>query len=179
MYKRINDDNAVIEVAENLFKYQNFKGDVVCSKYKQNYYNDSSLKAMLSIMRSYLLTGKKDNKRVPPIFYATVDKCLANHVQPLKASEADAARAFRNKPQKSKVVKKTVKTSTPVYEKKVLKNFENYKKQTYKLALQVEDMIKICPDESYMNGYMDAFKQMEKQLGQTLNFKQVKISILD
>ena len=163
-------DDVVREVAKNLYRLQNFKAGAVCREFKQSYYQDSSLKAMLSLLRKYLNTGKRDTKRVSKVFYTTINNCIDNNAEILIPSNRDAARNFirKSKNNPRSVISSRVSTTprtTPV--------------QNYKIALQVDDMIKICPNQSYMDGYMDAFKQMERQLGQTLNFKQIKINILE
>ena len=168
MYKKGYSDQHLIDVTTSLFKYQNFKGESMVKKVPSNYYKGTSLKAMSAIMRNYLRTGDRSNKRVQPLFYDTLDKCVANHVQPLVPSANDKAGVYKGR-------KNTAKAVVTKAAKHVTKPINT----SYKLALQVDDMIKICPNQSYMDGYMDAFKQMEKQLGQTLNFKQIKISIVD
>ena len=62
------DPQAQVELAKQLYRFQNFKSSVIPQKVESDVYQSSSVVAFYSIMRRYLYTGHKDLQRALPIF---------------------------------------------------------------------------------------------------------------
>ena len=183
--KSSTSEQAQIDLATQLYKYQNFKSSVIASKVQSDTYQTSSIIAFHSLLRKYVHTGKKDLQRALPQFYTAIDELKAKCYSTLRPSDDEAARAFinhdhSNKNKKVKVTKieadlpksdkvddKTVKISPETLEKIKANN-----KQTY-VGLRNGDQIRLFSNKDEMNGYVKAYEDNNLQI----TFDKVKITI--
>ena len=88
------DPQAQVDLAKQLYRFQNFKSSVIPQKVESDVYQSSSVVAFYSIMRRYLYTGHKDLQRALPIFFDTIDAQKEECVQLLRPSEKEQARPY-------------------------------------------------------------------------------------
>lgn len=184
MPKVKQSDDVIREAATTLFKYQNFKSTSLKKRIGTiGKYQHSSLVALHSLARAYLATGKRDLKRVSPVFYETLDNCLKSHVQPLVPTNKELAQSYRAIPKrgakKSSSVKITKTEPSNVSRMNKIPNFKPMKVVHSQLGLQFENRVMICESEDYMNGYIQAFEDMKNELGRSVEFKKVKLNIVE
>lgn len=184
MPKVKQSDDVIREAATTLFKYQNFKAASLKKRIGTiGKYQHSSLIALHSLVRAYLAVGKKDLKRVSPVFYETIDECVKSHVQPLVPTNKELAQAFKSLPRrgqrKASSVKITKTEPTSVSRMTKIPNFKPMKITHSQVGLQFENRVMICESEDYMNGYIQAFEDMKNELGRTVDFKKVKLNIVE
>lgn len=183
--KSSTSEQAQIDLATQLYKYQNFKSSVIPSKVQSDTYQTSSIIAFHSLLRKYVHTGAKDLQRALPQFYTAIDELKAKCYSTLRPSEDEAARAFinhdhNNKSKKVKVTKieadlpksdkiddKTVKISADTLEK-----IKANTRQTY-VGLRNGDQIRLFSNKDEMSGYVKAYEDNNLQI----TFDKVKITI--
>jgi len=183
MVKAAAPESAQIEVAQNLYKHQNFKSTAIPEKVKSSYYKSSSIVALHSILRRYLATGLKDEERASALFYDTIDNLRNTHCSILRPSAAEEARPYTACPKRGKKAKSPVKIITPAKKsynpnsnKIEISNdtMEKIKSRNTYLALKLEDSFMTFANDSEMNGFLKACTQFGKNADE---FEKVKITV--
>ena len=81
------------KVAETIVKYQNFKNEIAVSKMDSSLGKSTRLNYLTYGIR-YLKTGYKSSI-VPSSIYKCLDKCVEQHIQPLRPNIDDAKRIYK------------------------------------------------------------------------------------
>jgi hypothetical protein len=183
MVKASAPESAQIEVAQNLYKYQNFKSTSIPKRVHSNYYKDSSVVALHSIMRRYLATGYRDEVRASALFYDTLDNLRNTHCSILRPSAEEEARPYSACPKKGKRSKASVKVITPAKKEFNPKSnkieisestMERIKSRNTYIALKLEDSFMTFTNMDEMNGFLKACTQFGKNAE---DFEKVKITV--
>lgn len=176
------DLQAQIELAQQLYRYQNFRAVCLENKIQSDNYQFSSIKAFHSLLRRYLATGEKDLQRATDTFYNTIDKLKETHCAILTPSQKDLAPVYKRKPKGVRKSKSYVSKSIPV---EVGSNTQTskinlsqdtlnkIKKTDTVVGIKVNDCIKLFDNEDIMKGFVDAFSFMENPPV----YKKVKVTI--
>lgn len=182
--KQPMDTEVTVNLATQLYKYQNYKSSAAVKNIDCSAYQDSSIIAFHSLLRKYITTGQKDLQRANDTFYNTIDSLREKHYTILRPSEQDQARPYTLHSRKTKSV---VKTSTDNSVKPVSKDpqklnisadtMEKVKQCMDKsvIGVQVEDSIKLFDNEDVMKGFISAFSYMENPP----KFRKVKVTITE
>lgn len=186
MAKVAAPESEVISVAQQLYKHQNFKSSVIPNKVVSNFYKDSSVVALHSMLRRYLATGVKDLTRTPEVFYTTVDNLRNTHCSILRPSLSEEARPYTGHPGRGKrsskkassvkIVSPAKKEYNPNSNKIEISNdtMEKLKSKNTYIALQLEDSFMTFSNDDEMNGFLKACVQFGKPSDE---FKKVKITV--
>ena len=185
MAKASAPESAQIEVAQQLYKHQNFKSTAIPTRVTSSYYKSSSIVALHSILRRYLATGVKDEERASALFYNTIDNLRNTHCSILRPSLEEEAKPYVACPKRGKKAKKasSVKIVTPAkkaYDPNSNKieisndTMEKIKSRNTYMALQLEDSFMTFTNEDEMNGFLKACVQFGKPSDE---FKKVKITV--
>lgn len=176
----------IVRIAQQLYKYSNYKRTLIPQKVSSEYYADGSLIALYSILRKYLATSEKDLKRAPNVFFDTIDSLAANHYAKFTPKKDEEAAPYsrqpnRGRPKSSKV--KKIRTNEEVETTPSFNSNEkiNISKETlqkiqdakYYIGVKVNDAIKLFDNEDIMKGFISAFSYMENPP----TYSKVKITI--
>ena len=170
------DTEALNSVATQLFKHQDFKLSVALQRVKSNVYRPGTLQTYFTGMRRFIATGDADLNRAPQAFYDLIRSYMNTHVAKLTPSEADkadtyTARGHNRRGGKVKVVKPAEKKVTKDPSKIQLSNetLEKIKKipeKVHTVGLMVSgkntSKIKVFKNEDVLEGYMEAYKEMDE-----------------
>ena len=167
MKKKGYSDQLVVDIATSLYKHQNFSGEAMIRKVKSDYYKPATLKAMQCIMRRYLNTGDRSNKRVQPLFYDTLDNCKKLCIQPLTPSAYDRAGAYASKRE----------SLAKAREVKRLKALSKQNSQCW--GIQADNGIVLFKNEDQMSGYFMCLEHLKSKLSEPIEFKKVKVSVAE
>lgn len=180
--KKAVDVSYQIQLAHDLYKYQNYKGSIIPSKVKSDAYQTSSIIAFHSLLRKYVHTGKKDLQRATEEFYTTIDQLKAQCFSVLRPSDDEAARPYTEHNFGGKnncKVTKDVSVQTPVRQENKINisqdTLSRIKSSNTVIGVQVNDSIKLFDNEDVMKGFISAFSYMENPPV----FKKVKITITE
>lgn len=184
MVKAAAPESAQIEVAQKLYKHQNFKSTSIPERVTSSYYKSSSIVALHSILRRYLATGLKDEERASALFYDTIDNLRNTHCSILRPSADEEARPYTACPKRGKKAKKAspVKVITPAKKYNPNSNkieiseetMEAIKSRNTFMALQLDDSFMTFKNDDEMNGFLKACTQFGKS---SEEFKKVKITV--
>ena len=141
MVKAAAPESAQIEVAQNLYKHQNFKSSAIPGRVHSSYYKDSSIVALHSILRRYLATGKRDEVRASRLFYDTIDNLRNTHCSILRPSVEEEAKPYVECPIRGKKAKAPVKVITPA---------KKYSPNSNKIEISNDTMEKIKSRNTYL-----------------------------
>ena len=175
------DLQAQIELAQQLYRYQNFRAVCLENKIQSDNYQFSSIKAFHSLLRRYLATGEKDLQRATDTFYNTIDKLKETHCAILTPSQKDLAPVYKRKPKSVRKSKSYVSKSIPLesIDTQISKinlsqdTLNKIKKTDTVVGIKVNDCIKLFDNEDIMKGFVDAFSFMENPPV----YKKVKVTI--
>lgn len=148
-------------LAKQIVQYQNFKTAAAISKMTTEY-SKTSLTCYFAYGVKYLKTG--DAKRLNPSLKEALDKCKAEHIQPL--TPKDSERRIVHKSHVKKEHKK--ETTLPIQKldiigKPLVEKFE--------YGLRLDNKIMVVDSKK-----LDAFTEISKFFGLTHNIQTVKVS---
>lgn len=182
--KKAVDVKYQVELAKELYRYQNFKSSVISNKVKSEAYQGSSIVAFHSLLRKYLANGKKDLQRATEAFYNAIDEAKAAYTSILRPSDEEAARPytehnFGGKGHKSspvKIITPAKKSYDPNSNKIEISQdtMEKIKSRNTYLALKLEDSFMTFNNTDEMNGFLKACTQFGKNAE---DFEKVKITV--
>ena len=161
----------------DLFKYQKFSTKAL-KKYVPipSWLNDATYLKYVSGMRQFLKDGTTATNYAPVMLYDVLQKCLDKHTAVLTPSMDDKyipgqyGRKTGSKPLNSKVKvtkmeESKVNNSTKIELSENTQQILKVQRETVKtVGLMLDNIIKILPDESYLRGYMDAYKEQNEDM---------------
>lgn len=184
--KKPADEKEQVNIATQLYRYQNYKGTCLEGKVSSDIYQMSSIVAFHSLLRKYIATGKKDLQRATDIFYNTIDTLKSQCYTILRPTESERARQYKehdhsNTVRSKKSITKVVNPSVtkPMETNKI--NISNETLQAIKhnnsiiYALQINDKLKIFPSKERREGWIEGVVEMMDM--DSNNFKRVKLTI--